>query len=181
MIKSFKHVDWRSPLHEYMFLYGVVVLKRPQKIFELGAARGLSAIVMAQAMRDWGVKGHVWTSEKRQEFCKSAHDNIVKYGFHDLVTVICGDGRVAAPKFAPYDLAFIDGNHDYDSVKGDFMVLKDLATDLVFHDSQWPPTPDVKRFVNECRNLSEYDIINLTSAKYDIDSCGFALFQKERK
>jgi len=92
------------------------------------------------------------------------------------ITLICGDGRIAAPKHGPYDLAFIDGNHDYESVKQDFTLLKKLAATLIFHDSQWPPTPGVKKLVDECRALPEYDIINLKSAQYDIGYCGLAIF-----
>lgn len=176
IISSFKPIDWRSPLHEYPLLYSLVAFFRPRKIFEIGAARGLSSIVMAAALRDWGIDGHIWTSEIRPEFCVSAAEYIKKYEMDHWITLLCGDGRVEALKYAPYDLAFIDGNHDYQSVKLDFAVLKDLARHLLFHDSQWLPTPDVKRFVDECRTLKEYDIINLKSAEYDINSCGIAIF-----
>ena len=176
IISSFKPLDWRSPIHEYPLLYSLVAFFRPRKIFELGTARGLSAIVMATALRDWNIDGHIWASEIRPDFCKIAAENIKQYQMEQWITLLCGDGRKEAPKHAPYDLAFIDGSHDYNSVKADFTALKDLATHLLFHDSQWPPTPDVKKFVDECRALQEYDIINLKSAEYDIGSCGLAIF-----
>lgn len=182
IISSFKPLDWRSPLHEYPLLYSLVAWFRPKKIFELGAARGLSAIVMAAALRDWSIDGHVWTSEIRPDFCKIASETIKHYQMEQWITLLCGDGRKEAPKYAPYDLAFIDGNHDYNSVKADFTVLKELARHLLFHDSQWIATPDVKKFVDECRVLKEFDIINLQSANYDIalrgGGCGMAIFMR---
>jgi len=176
MIQTFKQITWRSPLHEYQMLYSLVALFRPQKIFEIGTAKGLSSITMAKALKDWSINGHIWTTEIEQKMYQTALDYIQVYQMSDLITPILGDGKKEAPKNAPYDLAFIDGAHDYEDVKADFMALKDLSTHLLFHDSQWLPTPDVKRFIDECRVLPEYDIINLKSAEYDINSCGIAIF-----
>jgi hypothetical protein len=176
MIQSFKSVTWRSPLHEYQLLYSLVAFFRPQKIFEIGTSKGLSSITMAAALRDWNINGHIWTTEIEPKFYEIAVEYIKQYGMRGWITTICGDGKIEAPKYAPYDLAFIDGAHDYVSVKADFTVLKKLSKHILFHDSQWLPTPDVKEFIDECRTLPEYDIINLKSAEYDIDSCGIAIF-----
>lgn len=178
IIASFKGLDWRSPLHEYPVLYSLVAFFRPRKIFEVGAGRGLSAIVMATALRDWKIDGHIWTSEIRPEACASATEKIKRYQMGKWITLLCGNGRKEATKYAPYDLAFIDGSHDYNSVKADFTVLKDLAKHLLFHDSQGRKTPDVKRFIDECRVLKDFDIINLKSANYDTGSYGIAVFMR---
>lgn len=178
LLNSFRHLDWRRPLHEYTVIYAYVALKRPARIFELGSGRGLSSIVMAEALGDWQIPGHVWTCEWQKVHYDETVENIAAYMCGHLVTPLFGNGREIAQRFAPYDLAFIDGDHSYEAVKGDFEALRPLARDFIFHDSQWDSTPGVRQFVDEARGLEAFDIINLTSAKYDIGSVGIALFQR---
>jgi len=181
LLDSFKGLDWRSPLHEYTALYSFVALKRPLKIFELGSGRGLSSIVMAEALGDWEIPGHIWTSEWQYVHFHETVENVARYMCGHLVTPLFGNGRELAPKFAPYDLAFIDGDHSYEAVKGDFEALEPFTRDFIFHDSDWDSTPGVRQFINEARTLGKFDIINLKSAVYDIGSVGIAVFQRLKK
>jgi hypothetical protein len=80
------------------------------------------------------------------------------------LTIICGDStsdRVVKnfTKFAPFDLAFIDGNHAYDFVKKDFENTKNLMSDkglICFHDIMAPSAPDVGRFYNKLKKDKKY-------------------------
>lgn len=80
------------------------------------------------------------------------------------LTIICGDStskRVVENfnKFAPFDLAFIDGNHSYDFVKKDFENTIDLISEkglLCFHDIKAPSAPDVGKFYNKLKKEKKY-------------------------
>jgi len=80
------------------------------------------------------------------------------------LTIICGDStskRVVENfnKFAPFDLAFIDGNHSYDFVKKDFENTIDLVSEkglLCFHDIKAPSAPDVGKFYNKLKKKNKY-------------------------
>lgn len=80
------------------------------------------------------------------------------------LTIICGDStskRVVENfnKFAPFDLAFIDGNHSYDFVKKDFENTIDLVSAkglLCFHDIKAPSAPDVGKFYNKLKKENKY-------------------------
>ncbi len=80
------------------------------------------------------------------------------------LTIICGDStskRVVENfnKFAPFDLAFIDGNHSYDFVKKDFENTIDLISEkglLCFHDIKAPSAPDVGKFYNKLKKDKKY-------------------------
>ncbi len=47
-----------------------------------------------------------------------------------------------------FDFAFIDGNHSYKNVKADFELVKHCGK-VLFHDTNYPEQPDVKKFVEE--------------------------------
>lgn len=80
------------------------------------------------------------------------------------LTIICGDStskRVVEnfSRFAPFDLAFIDGNHSYDFVKKDFENTIDLVSEkglLCFHDIKAPSAPDVGKFYNKLKKENKY-------------------------
>jgi len=61
----------------------------------------------------------------------------------------------------PITFLFIDGLHDYDSVKSDFLHFKDFVVPgglVAFHD-YFPFCPDVKRFVNEILHSNTFQFV----------------------
>jgi len=82
------------------------------------------------------------------------------------LTLICGDStseRVTSKVkiLGPYDLIFIDANHEYDFVKIDFQnALKNIADHgvIALHDVFCPSAPGVMKFWKELCDAGEYDL-----------------------
>lgn len=116
-------------------------LARGKRVLEIGSYCGRSTICMAQtaesvvAIDPFDGSGTPRPRSTADEF----RDNIARYGVADRVEAIHPDGAIPRPKF---DLAFIDGAHDSDSVQADIdKSLACLKPDglLVFHDYRSEP------------------------------------------
>ena len=83
---------------------------------------------------------------------------------HKNLTMICGDSTSKrtiglAEKLGPYDLIFIDANHDYDYAKKDFFNYKPFLKDggvIGFHDVDNPDHPGVLQLWNELKETGNY-------------------------
>lgn len=80
--------------------------------------------------------------------------HIARAGLSDLVHPVVATSRDAALAFEePIELLFIDGAHDYDSVRQDFELWAPKVVDggvIAFHDSvEWAGFPDVVRLVEQ--------------------------------
>ncbi|MEM4643617.1 MAG: protein-L-isoaspartate O-methyltransferase [Candidatus Bathyarchaeia archaeon] len=82
-------------------------LEKGNKVLEVGSGSGWHAATIAEIVApsdsprsEWG---HVYTIEIIRELADFARKNIIKNGYGDRVTVICGDGSMGYPEKAPYD------------------------------------------------------------------------------
>lgn len=82
-------------------------LEKGHKVLEVGSGSGWHAATIAEIVApsdaprsEWG---HVYTIEIIRELADFARKNIIKNGYGDRVTVICGDGSMGYPEKAPYD------------------------------------------------------------------------------
>ena len=87
------------------------------RVLEVGAGSGWHASTVAEivapsdAPKDrWG---HVYTIEIIPRLAEFARKNIVKAGYSDRVTVICGDGSLGYPEKAPYDRILVTAAAPY--------------------------------------------------------------------
>ena len=90
------------------FLETVVMMKRPEKILEIGCAVGYSAIVMAKAYE----KSVITTLEFNEDFIPVAKSNIEKEGLSDRINVVYADARDYVSYLEEdevYDMIFLDG------------------------------------------------------------------------
>jgi predicted O-methyltransferase YrrM len=65
-------------------------------------------------------------------------------------------------KLGPYDFIFIDGGHDYETVKSDFLTAKQNASSqciIAIHDIYAELPSEVKKFWSEVRCSEEFEVI----------------------
>ena len=90
------------------FLKTFLGITAPKRILEIGCAVGYSAMFFAEL-----TGAEIFTVEKDHEMFLTAQENIKKYGYSKLVTVLEGDGQEAAEVLheqgiEPFDFVFID-------------------------------------------------------------------------
>ncbi len=111
-------------------LESLVLLKKPTKILEIGAAVGYSSSFFASL--DENIK--VTTIEADEQTYLTAKDNIKKLGYEDQITLLFGDAREVLENLAKdndkdYDLVFID------AAKSHYKAFWDLSMPIVKNDA----------------------------------------------
>lgn len=136
-------------------------LARDRRVLEIGSFCGRSTICMAQTAkqvvavdpfdgRDTPKPGDTW-----DQFTL----NLTRYGVADKVRPVVSTTADLSVSDGPFDVAFIDGAHDYESVKLDAQIAMGLLAGdglLAFHDYREEPgdhdgrwDPGVTQAVNE--------------------------------
>ena len=135
-------------------------------ILEIGSWKGKSTVCLAKGSKKGkntkviavdhhiGSEEHqkpegVWTFDEFKQNIKSA-------GIDDIVTPILKTSIDASKNFnEPIELLFLDGAHDYDSVKADFESWFPKVTKngkILFHDSEWD---GVRKYLTELSDKKE--------------------------
>jgi predicted O-methyltransferase YrrM len=133
-----------------------------KRVLEVGSYYGRSCIWMARVAQSV-VCVDTWTGTGADTF-DGFLENIAKYGVAEKVETARGtlrqvkeaNGRVEGstwynPEFGPFDLIFIDGNHDFTWVTADIEESLPLLSEgglLAFHDYERPEDPGVKQAVD---------------------------------
>jgi len=126
-------------------------LARGKRVLEIGSYCGLSTVLMGRtaesitAVDYFDGRGTPLPRDTRAEF----QNNIDRHGLAGKVSVCHPDEAIPLPE---YDFAFIDGAHDYKSVKRDIVkCLEVLKPDglLAFHDFKHPSHPGVEEAIDE--------------------------------
>ena len=100
---------------------------RPEKILEIGAAIGYSAMFFCEQCG-----AEVYTVEKDHDTYLKALENIEKFGYSDMIHVLEGDGEAVVQKLAEdgingFDMVFIDAAKSH--YKAFFDAAIDVSTD----------------------------------------------------
>ena len=111
-------------------LESLVLLKKPTKILEIGAAVGYSSSFFASL--DENIK--VTTIEADEATYETAKANIKKLGYEDRITLLFGDAREVLAHLEKegnkdYDLVFID------AAKSHYKAFWDLSMPIVKNDA----------------------------------------------
>lgn len=96
-------------------------------IVETGTNRGCSTIVLGQALKDSGLRGHVYSVEIDPGNVKRAKANIKKAGVSHYITVVCNDSITYLKKFVKeverISFVFLDGCHSESHVVKEFTLI----------------------------------------------------------
>ena len=133
------------------FLKVLLMIKRPMRILEVGAAVGFSSILMSEYMPEGG---HITTIENYDKRIPIARANFKRAGKEEQIDLIEGDAlEVKHGLEGPYDLIFVD------AAKGQYIhylpeVMRLLGTDGVLVSDNVLQEGDIieSRFAVERRN-----------------------------
>lgn len=133
------------------FLKVLLMIKRPMRILEVGAAVGFSSILMSEYMPEGG---HITTIENYDKRIPIARANFKRAGKEEQIDLIEGDAlEVMHGLEGPYDLIFVD------AAKGQYIhylpeVIRLLGTDGVLVSDNVLQEGDIieSRFAVERRN-----------------------------
>ncbi|MBI5863784.1 MAG: class I SAM-dependent methyltransferase [Planctomycetes bacterium] len=124
---------------ERLMLYSIVYAEKPRNCLEIGTCNGGSALILCGAMDDNGF-GRLVCVDQRFQISEPVmrliepRVRLVEGTTPDVLP------RAAEAAGAPFDLAFIDGDHSADGVyrdaAGTLPLLSPRAT-LLFHDSHY--------------------------------------------
>ena len=110
-------------------------------ILELGTYCGLSASIMASALRSARSKDKIWTVELREQMSTQALHHLENAKLDDYVRLFSGDATDAMTSFIDQDIrfsmAFIDHSHSYEHTAETCKLLPSLLREnsfIVFHD-----------------------------------------------
>ena len=133
------------------FLKVLLMIKRPMRILEVGAAVGFSSILMSEYMPE---DGHITTIENYDKRIPIARANFKRAGKEEQIDLIEGDAlEVMHGLEGPYDLIFVD------AAKGQYIhylpeVMRLLGTNGVLVSDNVLQEGDIieSRFAVERRN-----------------------------
>lgn len=133
------------------FLKVLLMIKRPMRILEVGAAVGFSSILMSEYMPEGG---HITTIENYDKRIPIARANFKRAGKEEQIDLIEGDAlEVMYGLEGPYDLIFVD------AAKGQYIhylpeVMRLLGSDGVLVSDNVLQEGDIieSRFAVERRN-----------------------------
>ena len=133
------------------FLKVLLMIKRPMRILEVGAAVGFTSILMSEYMPEGG---HITTIENYDKRIPIARANFKRAGKEEQIDLIEGDAlEVMHGLEGPYDLIFVD------AAKGQYIhylpeVMRLLGTDGVLVSDNVLQEGDIieSRFAVERRN-----------------------------
>jgi glycosyltransferase involved in cell wall biosynthesis len=152
-----------SLFEDYIFLYGITRLLRPNLVLEIGTNTGVSSIVFASALRDSNIAGKVVTMDYNKDVLETAKVQIKGEDLDVFVEIYEGESLEVLPrilkKYNYFDLCFLDGNHYYDIVKEEFEQVKNHCRYILLHDSQ--SFEGVNKFVEELSKCPDYQVVQL--------------------
>lgn len=141
---------WTAP-KERAFLYNIAkLIKKDGVIVEIGSWKGKSTIWMAYGVKA-GNKAKIYAidpftgSSEHQSPGKKIwtfdefKNNIDRAGVADIITPLISTSETAAKNWTkPIDFLFIDGAHEYEEVKKDFLLWSEFLVDggiIALHDT----------------------------------------------
>jgi predicted O-methyltransferase YrrM len=152
-------------------LYNLVRARKPDATIEIGLAQGISALAIAQALRDneSGALHHVVDPFQSTTWEGVGIANLDRAGLLEHVRFHEALPEVAVPTFPTADFAFIDASHLFDLTVLDFVLVDKRLTVggmIGFHDLWMESLRKVVRYILTNRHYRIYnDVPSKPSAR----------------
>jgi len=167
---------YRSNYHRGLLLYSLITAIKPRNVLEFGTGRGYGALSMARAILDSNLDSHIYSIDFRlfdetqawpvdygtgPKVDKTSLKQVwTKYFPSELIskiTLLNGTSETIikdwhAKNLPAPDFAFIDGGHDYETVKHDFYGILKIADEkitILFDDYIDKPKFGICKLVDE--------------------------------
>lgn len=153
---------------EMEYAHSLIEACKPESYLEIGTAEGDSLFVFGSLLPEHGHIHWIDKAEKQTQFLREQSEKMLApraiTSYRGLSTDV--DARVGVQR-RMFDVVYIDGGHDYETVLADCRNYVPLARKLVlWHDIQMP---DVKRALDEYMNGKPYEtFINSDTMGYAI-------------
>jgi predicted O-methyltransferase YrrM len=115
-----------------LLYYSLLSSLTPQAVVvEIGTHKGFSTILLAQAIKDRGCEGTVWTVDLDPYLVEIAQQNVAQAGLTAFVQFNVAESAHFLGQFAEkadhIDFAFVDGDHSEPQVMREFELLHPLV------------------------------------------------------
>lgn len=129
---------------EAAYIYRLVRGLGAATIAEIGRYEGGSTVLIAAAMDRgatlWSYDLHVklMMTQLGPEIDAEVQRTLERYGLHERVRLVVADSKLVEPPIGGCDLVFIDGDHTYPGVRGDYENWRRALRPgghLLFHDA----------------------------------------------
>ena len=144
----------QSGQEEYAFLEALTALLRPERILEIGTARGLATLALARGAGAGCEIVTVDILDMRGEAFKNAEELAVSIQFVQDDSIRLLERLIRQGKC--FDLVLIDGDHHFNQVNEDWQLAKQLSDTIILHDAL--QFNGVRRVVNKIRRDSKWDV-----------------------
>jgi len=138
-------------------LHGLVRSLKPEVVVEIGSAQGKSACYIGMALKEIGegklyaIDPHTrtdWNDQGPEDTLQIMTENIKKLNLQKHVEIVRQTSvEVRAWWKLTIDMLFIDGDHSYEGVKGDWEMFSPFVRPfgvVIFHDTIWDLKPDMQ-------------------------------------
>jgi hypothetical protein len=139
---------WQTPLQLAGFLI-TISSKDIRRYLDIGTWTGWTITVVSAYLKRFGLQ-HVDTVDVTNHCTRDTQAIWSKFSL-PINYIVCNAAEIRRTIDSTYDFVFIDGNHDYEYVRTDFVMYSTLASRVAFHDINDAFCPGVVKLWTELK------------------------------
>lgn len=192
--KNDSHASGFSDVGIRNLLFTHILNLRPEAVLEIGSHIGTASVVIGQALK-LNNFGTLYTVEPQETYLEKVMYYVKKAGLEEWVKILSGFSydssvREELSSKAPFEIIFVDANHNYLAVREELKWCWSLLADnglIFFHDTSvkgqsfdTEKNGGVRRALVEAKEeLSGFNIISY-EYPFWLNPCGAAIACKQR-